>query len=126
MIDFRFPARFTSSLSLQKSFISVFGFGKVLLRSRKKGTSLRSSPSSSATDDADDTRESASFHFQYRDDSPPSGSSSSWRIPRVSSICHCSRRYQRFAMVAASISMRIYLLKCNKLDRSQISKLSRR
>lgn len=37
MIDFRFPARFTSSLSLQKSFISVFGFGEVLLRSRKKG-----------------------------------------------------------------------------------------
>lgn len=64
--------------------------------------------------------ESASFHFQYRVDSPPSGSSSSWRKFRESRVYVTVRDVISDSPVAVSISMRIYLLKCNKLDRSEI------
>lgn len=92
----------------------------------KRDISLRSAPSSSAAGDADDTRErvpASIFNI---------ASTAHLQDPRLHGGSRESRVYVTVrdvisdSLVAASISMRIYLLKCNKLDRSQISEPSRR
>lgn len=81
----------------------------------------RFAPSSSAVDDADDTRErvpASIFNIAPTVDFR----SSSWRGGSCESRASVTARdVIGDSPVAASISMWMYLLKCNKLDQNQIS-----